>query len=357
MLLELTEHNDFFDMVVDMIPSKLYIAGQSGDDFNPRFHKMPNKESKEARRAEAKAAKRRKLDPTQTESTVQKKQRLDGTNTTKPPAPRPVILTPPASPHQSRIEALREKLHRKIAQTGGKRPPPDQVSKRAARRAIKQQRKDEQKKRASTSHVDGSDKTVYKMDANNNGGNGVAQDLEGLDFGRIAGLHKQSSGNYIESNKALKNLGKTKNIKKLLADAEKKREKLEELKKGSEDDQAKAQAMLWKDTIAEADGQRVKDDTHKLKKQLKRKEAKKKKSTKAWKARMEGAQNAMVERQSIRSHNLKMRKVGGKVGANLSKKQIADTEEDSSKRSRAGFEGRKQDFLNSGEKSGKAGKQ
>jgi hypothetical protein len=46
-------------------------------------------------------------------------------------------------------------------------------NKLTARRAIKQQRKDGQKKPASTSHVDGSNKTVYKMDANNNGGNGV----------------------------------------------------------------------------------------------------------------------------------------------------------------------------------------
>ncbi|GKY98454.1 hypothetical protein MPSEU_000802800 [Mayamaea pseudoterrestris] len=377
MLAELAEHNAFFDMVVDMIPSKLYIAGQSGDDFNPRYQKMPNKDSKESRRAEAKASKRRKLDPAQTESTVQVKQRLEESNGTTTlrilpaPASSPVAAkaatssTPKAvSPHQSRIEALREKLHSKIAEKAGHRPPPDQVSKRAARRAMKEQRKQEQQKRAATSQVNrnASQPTVYKMDANGSRDNNVASDLQTLDFGRIAGWnHNQStSSNYMESNKALKNLSKPKNIKKLLEDAEKKREKLEQLKQGSEDDQAKAKAMLWKDTLAEADGTRVKDDPHKLKKQLKRKVAKKKQSTKAWKTRAEGTKEAAQERQSIRSHNLNMRKVGGKAGANLSKKEIktpgtttpgkSEDEAGGRRQSRAGFEGRKQAFLNSGSK-------
>jgi hypothetical protein len=376
MLAELTEHNAFFDMVVDMIPSKLYIAGQSGDDFNPRYMKMPKKDSKEVRRAEAKAAKRRKLDPSLAESTVQTKQRLEeGTSAplVPPKAASPQKSTTPSSstvlsPHQSRIEALREKLRSKIAEKAGQRPPPDQVSKRAARRAMKEQRKKEQQKRAANSQLNqksNNQQTVYKMESDS--GN-VASDLQGVDFGRIAGWNNKqgSSSNYMESNKALKNLSKPKNIKKLLEEAEKKREKLEQLKKGSEEDQAKAQSILWKDTLAEADGIRVKDDPQKLKKQLKRKEAKKKKSSKAWKARMEGVKDAAQERQSIRAHNLNMRKVGGKAGANLSRKEIktpanANTpsgkaEDESGRRtSRAGFEGRKQEFLNSGSK--KSGKE
>jgi hypothetical protein len=52
----------------------------------------------------------------------------------------------------------------------------------------------------------------------------------------------------------------------------------------------------------------------------------------------------MDERQKIRSHNLNKRKIGGAAGANLSKTRI---EEDSDKtKSRPGFEGRKQGFLN-----------
>jgi hypothetical protein len=60
------------------------------------------------------------------------------------------------------------------------------------------------------------------------------------------------------------------------------------------------------------------------------------------------------ERQTIRTHNLNARKLGGKVGANLSKKRIVgadgdnnkDNKNDSRRLSRAGFEGRKPGFLN-----------
>jgi hypothetical protein len=34
-----------------MIPTKFYISGQTGDDYNPKYYKGQSKESKEARRA------------------------------------------------------------------------------------------------------------------------------------------------------------------------------------------------------------------------------------------------------------------------------------------------------------------
>ena len=59
--------------MVDMIPAKLYVAGHSGDDFNPKYFKGQAKESKEARRAKNKHAKRAKLDPSTAETTTQTK--------------------------------------------------------------------------------------------------------------------------------------------------------------------------------------------------------------------------------------------------------------------------------------------
>lgn len=103
-----------------------------------------------------------------------------------------------------------------------------------------------------------------------------------------------------------------------------------------------------------------------LKKALKRKAKKKTKSQEAWKARMEQTREKMDERQNIRNHNIKQRAGGGMAGANLSKKRIKDDEErageggggDKKKRprlgpyagktGRAGFEGKKQDFINKG---------
>mmetsp|Transcript_16641 Transcript_16641/g.40595 ORF Transcript_16641/g.40595 Transcript_16641/m.40595 type:complete len:174 (-) Transcript_16641:96-617(-) len=166
-----------------------------------------------------------------------------------------------------------------------------------------------------------------------------------MDYGRLAGLNTNTTENYSKANKSLANMNKTKNLHKLLADAEEKKHRLEELKKGTSEEKQKAENMMWGDTIKEASGERVKDDPAKLRKALKRRDAKKKKSSKAWKSRMEQTKEKMDERQKIRNHNLSKRKLGGSAGANLSSKRIA-TEEDSQKKSRAGFEGRKQGFLN-----------
>jgi hypothetical protein len=357
-LLDLIDNNGFFDMLVDMIPAKLYIAGESGDDFNPKYHKSQGADSKEGRRAAAKAAKRRKLDPTKVESTVEKKQKLVMTTATNNDPLDIPIVTPTttlvsepliaANSNQSRIEALREKLHAKIAARSSQRPAPDQVSKRAARRCEKQRRRDDAKKRkaAGTSKVNDSSKALFQLPSKPVD---AAQDLESLDFGKLAGLNK-TSDNYLESNKALANLNKKKNLDKMLADATKKRDRLEQLRRSdNEADQERAKSILWKDAIQEADGHRVKDDPTKIKKQIKRRAEKKKKSQKAWKSRVEQTMNAKDQRLEIKNHNVQARKVGGKVGANLSKKKIADeggAKGDGSGRRRAGFEGRKTDFLN-----------
>lgn len=60
-----------------MIPARLYIAGASGDDaFNPKYGKGQHKESKEARRARSKIAKRDKFDPNKMETTLETKRRV-----------------------------------------------------------------------------------------------------------------------------------------------------------------------------------------------------------------------------------------------------------------------------------------
>jgi len=116
-----------------------------------------------------------------------------------------------------------------------------------------------------------------------------------------------------------------------------------------------------------------------LKKAMKRKAKKKGKSQEAWKSRMEQAKGKMDEKQSIRDHNVKQRAIGGNAGANLSNKRIKDDggkkeagtggagagagTDNSKKRprlgphagpgkGRAGFEGKKQDFINKGSKGG-----
>ena len=369
LLAELSECNEFFDMMVDMIPSKLYISPrkleeEEGDEtiiHNKYFRNQSKGDTKEARRAAAKAAKRRKLDPEAVETTSQLQKKLEHGTAILPPPPKAAASASAGtnSSPQSRIEALRAKLHAKIAEKQAQNPrnkDPNQVSKRAARRAEKERRREEAKKRkaAAPSKAE-SNNTKYAAQGAAAEASRAA-DLALVDFGRLAGLNTGSGSaqkNYEQSNKALQNLSKSKNLHKMLADAEAKRQKLEQLKQGGAEDQAKAQQMMWSDTFKEADGQRIKDDPAKLKKALKRKAAKKAKSQKAWQSRTAQVEKKAQERQKIRQHNLQARKQGGQAGANLSRKEIR-TEEDQGRRlSRAGFEGRKRDFLNGDKKGAK----
>lgn len=343
---QLLESNEFFDLLVDMIPSKLYVAGQSGDDFNPKYFKGASE--KEARKAAAKAAKRQKLDPAVSQST--KEVNTQGSAGDGVPSSQPAASQ--QTPGESRIEALRAKLHAKIASKQQRPASAETVSKRSARRAEKNRRKAEALKRksasGSTKANEATKNTSYTITPTTPAADPM-QDLQHVDYGLISGLNTDTKTNYLEANKALSSKGK--NLHKLLADAEAKRQKLQALKNSSDaKDKEKAAAIQWSDTFKEADGVRVKDDPAKLKKAVKRKEAKKSKSQKAWKVRLEQQSETAKNRQQIRQHNLQTRTQGGSAGANLSKKKIADPAEEEKKGrrgGRAGFEGRKQDFLNS----------
>eukprot|EP00970_Alexandrium_tamarense_P000299 scaffold32_cov190-Alexandrium_tamarense.AAC.17 len=98
---------------------------------------------------------------------------------------------------------------------------------------------------------------------------------------------------------------------------------------------------------------------------MKRKAKKKAASAKAWGARLDQAKDAQTKKIQIRSHNLDARKVGGAIGANLSSKRIVEKDEDKKDEkkgrrgpyaaNRAGFEGKKQGFINGDGGSGRGG--
>jgi hypothetical protein len=422
---DLFSDNMFFDSVVDMIPVKLYVKGQSGDDFNPKYFKGQAKESKEARRAQNKQAKRAKLDPSQAETTTQIKQRLElqqeeddedddeeetpknassgknkknqrgksggsGTGVSRALLPKPPTesstsntkhkkmpgkgdavqqkenagdgVVAAAMNNASRIDALRAKLQAKIAEKRGQRPSdPAAVSKRAARATEKKKRKEDaiarkkQKVHSQSERTANGDKTTDYKIAEQKQIVDAAQDLATVDFGILSGLNASASPfskeNYLQNNKSLANLGKTKNLKRLLADAESKKQRLEELQNSTlAADQQKAAKIHWGDVIKEATGERVKDDPTKLKKALKRKEVQKAKSSKAWKTRVAQTKSKMDERQNIRKHNLQQRTVGGATGANLSSKKIvnADAGKGDGKGKEVGAKGRKNQYTSGG---------
>lgn len=453
LLRELEDHNDYFDELVDMIPSHIYIRDEEEEKeaSNPKYRKGQNKRSKQAQRARNKTQKRKKqLDPTTAETTTQIKRRKeehqdddddddndneDSNSMTeimmqdqheeeqeqqeKPPQnePNPQTNTTSSSSNEnkSRIEALRAKLRAKLnaqrrsenGTTTARNGSSALVSKRAARRAEKRRRIELAKRRTAangggSSSSGGSTRTgrreehdgkislvqnEHKLTEKELGGSKLissstaGDDLSTIDFGGIAGLKNTSTsvlnGNYNSTNKSLKNLGKKKSLERLLAEAESKKERLEQLKASDDvEDKEKAKKIIWGDTLKAASGERTKDDPALLRKAIKRKAKKKSKSQESWKTRVEQVQEKMDERQTIRQHNIGQRKIGGAAGANLSKKRI-ETDEDGdgeggkggggslkkrprlgphSGKARAGFEGKKQDFINKGGKAGGTGK-
>jgi hypothetical protein len=216
----------------------------------------------------------------------------------------------------------------------------------------------------------------------------VANDLATIDYQSLAGLRPKLDGAL--DNKSLVGIGgttipsssssnkgkKKASLEKLLADAERKQARLRELKtSNNEADKEKARSIVWQDTfkVASVGGSggdsnsMRKMDPAVIKKAIKRKAKKKVASAKAWNSRIEKVHDAVSERQRIRSHNIDQRKLGGATAANLSSKRIV-TDKDSTttegggdggkdakgeKRrrlgphsNRAGFEGKKNDFIN-----------
>ncbi|KAL3796234.1 hypothetical protein ACHAWO_010514 [Cyclotella atomus] len=336
LLAELESHNEFFDSVVNSIPAKLYVAGASDNDvYHSKYLKGQNKESKEAKRA-------------------RKKRSVSGiTEDGAPPA------------NSTTSSAL--------------------VSKRAARRAEKRKRQEAAKQRKKTAPSSVQERSEPQRVVNLGGSKfneptkkkaitSAADDLATIDYQSIAGL-KKIDPKFDE--KSLNPKVKKKSLEKLLADAERKQQRLKELKESSAaEDKEKARNIEWGEALKVSEGKNArKTDPKLLKKALKRKAKKKAASAKAWGARLDQAKDALAKKQQIRSHNLEARKAGGAVGANLSSKKIVEKDEDGNKDgekakrrrmgphsghgNRAGFEGKKQGGFINGDsaKGGAKGKQ
>lgn len=432
LLSELESHNEFFDGLVNMIPARLYVAGHSGDDaYNPKYLKGQHKESKEARKARSKIAKRAKFDPEKVETTLETKRRLrqeqeeeedsdndsdivmsDGDGQEEDEAEGDATAANGNKTEAqndnfaSRIEMLRAKLHAKMsekraaagisAETQGAdgaaavdTSAPALVSKRAARRAEKMKRKQaaqQRNQKKSSSMAEKKSKEPQRVI--NLGGStynaptasgkaskkSAAEDLATIDFQSLAGLKPKMDAAFNDKSLNPKTANKKKSLEKLLADAERKQQRLKELKASSDkEDREKAQNIEWGDALKTAEGKNIRKTTDPklIKKEMKKRAKKKAASAKTWGDRVEQVNEQKDKRQQIRSHNLDARRQGGALGANLSSKRIkgADDDEDGGAKSkrrrqgphsdqgrnRAGFEGKKQGFIN-GDSAGDKGK-
>ena len=304
---EVEDNNEFFDNLVDMIPAKLYVGNIGGNDQTAPLHskhqKGQHKDSKASKKAKLKTDKKNKFDPTQQESTRDKKRKIeeedagDGEsdddsmgdiqfqdNHEEEDESEPMNVPPSEnpgkaiknSPHQSRIEELRAKLRAKLEEkknnTSATNDTSDTiVSKRAARRTEKKRRVDIAKK-MKTQQIVPSGKTLTgknglvtikivkelggsKINRETNKAKSLVDDLAGIDFGGIAGLKDDllTKGKYVGVNKSLKNMGKKKSLERLLEEAEAKKARLRQLKESDDiEDKQEAKKMQWGDALKAA---------------------------------------------------------------------------------------------------------
>ena len=176
---------------------------------------------------------------------------------------------------------------------------------------------------------------------------------------------------------------KLRRLKKLIEDTENKKKHLNDLKSQGEAGKQQAIQEQWTDVLKEASGNKVLANTAKIKKTIKRKEKAKEKSAREWAERTANVDNAINKRIDKREENLLKRKRGpdwilsaeeeaekkekeaekkkgvpikARFGNNNKNKSSSDTKgdakggSDGGKKGRAGFEGKKVEFLNKRQK-------
>lgn len=103
--------------------------------------------------------------------------------------------------------------------------------------------------------------------------------------------------------------------KQLLKKLEKQKEKIVSLEEQGDVEKAieVKEKIVWKNALAKASGEKVRDDETLLKKSIKTREQKHKSSKKKWEARKEAVEKSKEERQSKRQENIDKRKKTKKV--------------------------------------------
>lgn len=107
-----------------------------------------------------------------------------------------------------------------------------------------------------------------------------------------------------------KKVKKEKDPKKILQKIEYEKQKLEKLKESGEVEKAIEikEKAAWKNALAKASGEKVKDDPSLLKKSVKKQEQKHRSSKKKWEQRIKGVEKAKEEKQKKRQENIQKRK-------------------------------------------------
>ncbi|SCU99964.1 LAMI_0G01992g1_1 [Lachancea mirantina] len=277
-----------------------------------------------------------------------------------PPA-EPVLEAPAAVQQnkQKNLDRLREKLQEKLRMMKEKRKAPGSqadgaplsrdaiLAQRKRRQALKRKRADDEKQ----NEEQNSDDSDSNSDSDDDmGASGKPVDDEDLARGVMFQSIEFEDGDRTTSDlqrlrKSGKKKGPAKNdIKAHLKLAEARRAKLEG-REELEQIQTKEKEK-WQRAMLQAEGQKFRDDEKLLRKALKRKENKKRKSAQEWRDREQNVATQISERQKRREENLQIRRDNKGKKRNSREKMKRGFKGPNPSKKRAGFEGR----LKSGKK-------
>ncbi|KAG9446850.1 hypothetical protein H6P81_012978 [Aristolochia fimbriata] len=315
------DHSLFFDKLVELIPAKFYLPI---DDKEKVWHQGLSKAAKASAKKESrentKKARRARLDPEKSTTTLELLKKRVEDEVGKPLADDVVendenVEHPLSNTHSLTYEELRERYHQKVKALSEVHAPKAENRNKAEKKSFMNKGK--------RKHGEFDDETLKLKNPVKSSERKENDFPESLEFGAV------KIGTEDESQKKKKKLSKTKILEKV--------QKLEEAKKDEERGGVVEKKHSWKAATSRAMGVKVHDDPKLIKQSLKKEKRKHKKSTEKWKERIETTQKRKEEKQQTRKehiaeriHDKKMRKI-----AKREKKLM-----------RPGFEGRKEGFIN-----------
>ena len=308
---KLREHSALFSSMVELIPSNYYHTKESELNQSVKyFHNAKRKAPKQEIKDATIKAKKAKLDPTAVTKVAEDVEKSAEEESTRLIDLERIESVP--------LSELRQRLQCKIQEYRQKRKAPlttvedgkENVrhSKKAAKKKLvkKEMKKSKEKQKSKLSSIDGLK---------------TKSGTEKLDTTSLA-YSKFSFSNSTESKPSKK---KKEDLKKLLAKAEARNRKLEEV---MEEDEVKGEELKnklnWKQAFDKVEGKKVKDNPKMLQKSLKKIEKQKKKSHKAWKDRIEQQDQMKAKQQEKRTKNIQERidkKKSHRLGKRKSAKQ------------------------------------
>ncbi|KAG9446754.1 hypothetical protein H6P81_012882 [Aristolochia fimbriata] len=314
------DHSLFFDKLVELIPAKFYLPIEEKEKvWYQGLSKAAKASAKKESRENTKKARRARLDPEKSTTTLELLKKRVEDEEGKPLADNASendenMEHALNKTHSLTYEELRERYHQKVKELSeGRAPKPENKDK-----AEKKRHMDKGKHK----HDELDDETP-KLKNPVNMSQKENELPETLEFGAV------KIGTEDESKKKKRKLSKMKTLEKV--------QKLEEAKKDEEKGGVATKKHSWKAAANRAMGVKVHDDPKLIKQSLKKEKRKQKKSAEKWKERIENVQKRKEEKQQTRKEHITERILEKKM------RKIAKREK---KLMRPGFEGRKQGFIN-----------